>query len=185
MNTRRSAATFIVTMLVLAACRGTDPTVEAPNGADASAPTPAPSAEPLPDLEVDDFAGEPVSLAAYTGTPLVVNFWASWCPPCIAEMPDIESVHQLSDGRVTFVGINTQDTEDQAAQLVEQTGVTYDLVRDPDAELFQAFGVFAMPTTFYVDATGDIVGRHAGLLTRDTLLDDLVQHLGVDVTADP
>jgi thiol-disulfide isomerase/thioredoxin len=180
-------ATFVATALVLAACAGGDSTVDIPDEAgDTGADDPAAAVGwSLPDLEVDSFEGEPVSLSDYTGTPLVVNFWASWCPPCIAEMPDLEAVHQLADGRVTFVGINTQDTQERAGELVQQTGVTYDLVRDPDAALFQAFGVFAMPTTFYVDAAGNVVARHSGLLTRDALLDDLHGHLGVDVTADP
>jgi cytochrome c biogenesis protein CcmG, thiol:disulfide interchange protein DsbE len=182
----RVIATSIAAALLLTACAGGDPTVEVPDEPEeADAGAPAAVGPSLPDLEVDHFGGEPVSLADYSGTPLVVNFWASWCPPCIAEMPDLEAVHQLVDGRVTFVGINTQDTQERAGELVEQTGVTYDLVRDPDAELFQAFGVFAMPTTFYVDASGSIVARHSGLLTRDALLDDLGRHLGVDVTADP
>jgi thiol-disulfide isomerase/thioredoxin len=175
---------LVATTLTLAACSGDDRNAETPDAAaGSSTPTPAP-ADPLPDLEVDDFTGERSSLTDYTGAPLVVNFWASWCPPCVAEMPDLEAVSQLADGQVTFVGVNTQDTQERAAELVAQTGVTYDLLRDPDAELFRAFGVFAMPTTFYVDATGDIVGRHAGLLTRDALIDDLARHLDVDVTAD-
>jgi cytochrome c biogenesis protein CcmG, thiol:disulfide interchange protein DsbE len=184
--TGRVTVMSVAAALLLAACAGSEQTAEvsedaAPAGADAPAVA---VRDPLPAMEVVDFDGEQISLADYTGTPLVVNFWASWCPPCIAEMPDLEAVSQLADGRVAFVGVNTQDTQDRAEELAERTGVTYDLVRDPDAELFQAFGVFAMPTTFYVDATGDIVGRHSGLLTRDALVDDLARHLDVDVTAD-
>jgi cytochrome c biogenesis protein CcmG, thiol:disulfide interchange protein DsbE len=184
----RTATTFTVVALVLAACAGTDPTVEVPDASvdtAVEAPTGADGDERLPDVEVEDFAGERVSLTDLSGGPLVVNFWASWCPPCIAEMPDLEAVNQLADGRIRFVGINTQDTEERAAQLVEQTGVTYDLLRDPDGRLFQVFGVFGMPSTFYVDADGVIVGRHTGLLTRDTLVGDLARHLEIDVTADP
>jgi thiol-disulfide isomerase/thioredoxin len=181
----RVTAMTLAAALLLAAC-GSDPTAEVEDGAaDADAGAPAAAGPSVPDLEVDDFAGEPVSLADHRGSPLVVNFWASWCPPCIAEMPDLEAVHQLADGRVTFVGINTQDTEQRAGELVQRTGVTYDLMRDPAAELFQAFEVFAMPTTFYVDAAGSIVARHSGLLTRDALIDDIDRHLGLDVTADP
>jgi thiol-disulfide isomerase/thioredoxin len=186
-RSRSSAGAILASAVFLAACAGGDPTVAVPDDAGETgveAPE-ASAAEPIPALPVEDFAGEQVTLTDYAGAPLVVNFWASWCPPCIAEMPDLEAVSRLAEGEVTFVGVNTQDTEERAAQLVEQTGVTYDLVRDPAAELFQAFGVFAMPTTFYVDASGDIVGRHSGLLTRDALIDDLDRHLDVDVTADP
>lgn len=95
-------------------------------------------------------------------------------------MPDLEAVHQAFSDEVTFIGINTQDTAEQAEALVDETGVSYPLLRDPDGELFQAFEVFGMPSTFYVDADGTIVDRHTGLLTRDALVDDIRDHLGVD-----
>lgn len=96
-------------------------------------------------------------------------------------MPDLEAVHQLTDGQVTFVGVNTQDTPDRAEALTGETGVTYDLVRDPDGALFQAFGGFGMPRPSTWTATATSSLRHTGLLTREAMLDDLREHLGVDV----
>lgn len=179
----RGTALLVAAALMLTACGGSDPGADSPGDGDPSAeaaPSPAPGPE-VPDIEIDAFDGDTVSLADYAGGPLLVNFWASWCPPCVAEMPDLEAVHELAADQVTFVGVNTQDTPDRAAELVDETGVTYDLVRDPDGQLFQAFGVFGMPSTFYVDADGVVVGRHTGLLTRDALLDDLREHLGIDL----
>lgn len=180
----RLAALATVAALALAACGGGPPGSAPPGGGAGSVagPTPA-SGEPVPGALVEAFDGSSVSLTDYSGTPLVVNFWASWCPPCIAEMPDLESVHQQVSDRVSFVGVNTQDTIENATRLVAETGVTYDLVRDPDAELFRGFEVFGMPSTFYVDADGIIVGRHTGVLTRDALFDGLREHLGVDVAS--
>jgi cytochrome c biogenesis protein CcmG, thiol:disulfide interchange protein DsbE len=106
-------------------------------------------------------------MADFQGTPVVVNFWASWCPPCVAEMPDLETVHQEFADEVAFLGINTQDSPDAAAELVEQTGVTYDLARDPDGALFRAFRGIGMPTTLFVSAEGEIVERHTGILTLE------------------
>lgn len=178
----RLVALATVAALALAACGGGPQDAES-SGAGAGSvtgPTPA-SGEPVPGVLVEAFDGSTVSLTDYAGTPMVVNFWASWCPPCVAEMPDLESVHQQAGDRVAFVGVNTQDTIENATRLADETGVTYDLVRDPDTELFRGFGVFGMPSTFYVDADGIIVERHTGLLTRDALVDDLREHLGVDV----
>jgi hypothetical protein len=90
-----------------------------------------------------------------------------------------------ADRQVTFVGVNTQDTPHSAEALAGETGVTYHLVRDPDGALFEAFGGIGMPATFYVDPDGDIVGRHTGLLTREAVLDDLREHLGVDAGPSP
>ncbi len=179
MPVRRATATAIGLALLLAACGGD----QAPDAASSPPPpgaTEDTSAQRVPDAEVETFDGATTTLADHADIPMVVNFWASWCPPCIAEMPDLEAVHQAVAGQVAFVGVNTQDTPDAAAQMVEETGVTYDLVRDPDGALFRAFEVFGMPSTFYVDADGVIVGRHTGLITRDDLLADLVDHFEVE-----
>jgi cytochrome c biogenesis protein CcmG, thiol:disulfide interchange protein DsbE len=125
------------------------------------------SGDPAPELSFEMFDGSTASMADYEGRPVVVNFWASWCPPCVAEMPDLETVHQEFADEVAFLGINTQDTPDAATDLAERTGVTYDLAHDPDGQLFQAFGGFGMPTTLFVSADGLITERHTGILTLD------------------
>lgn len=131
----------------------------------------------VPDLSYETFDGGRASLADLAGEPAVVNFWASWCPPCVAEMPDFERVHLDVADEVRFVGINTQDRLPEAQRLVEETGVTYDLGLDPDGELFREFGVVSMPSTFFVTAEGTIAHRHAGLLTEAQLRELIDEHL--------
>jgi cytochrome c biogenesis protein CcmG, thiol:disulfide interchange protein DsbE len=132
---------------------------------------------PVPDREFETFEGEVTSLPELAGEPIVVNFWASWCAPCIAEMPDFETVHRDLEGRARFLGLNTQDDRAAADDLVEQTGVTYDLALDPDGDLFRDFEVFAMPSTYFVDRDGIIVHRHGGLATEGQLRDLIDEHL--------
>jgi cytochrome c biogenesis protein CcmG, thiol:disulfide interchange protein DsbE len=160
---RRHAVTGLLLAMVLAACSG---------GEDIAA-----SGPPAPDRPFETFDGETTSLPELEGTPVVVNFWASWCAPCIAEMPDFEAVHQDLGDRVRFLGLNTQDERAAADELVEQTGVTYDLALDPDGDLFRDFGVFAMPTTVFVDAAGRVAHRHSGLATQQQLRDLIDEHL--------
>lgn len=181
MHAQRAAVMAAGFAVFLAACSGgQDPdavsSTTPPTAQDEDA-----SVQRVPDVEVETFDGATTTLADHADIPMVVNFWASWCPPCVAEMPDLEAVHQATAGQVAFVGVNTQDSPDAAARLVEETGVSYDLVRDPDGGLFRALEVFGMPSTFYVDADGVIVGRHTGLITRDDLLADLVEHFDVEV----
>ncbi|MBA2338594.1 MAG: TlpA family protein disulfide reductase, partial [Acidimicrobiia bacterium] len=99
----------------------------------------------------------------------VLNFWASWCPPCLAEMPDFEEVHQQLKGEVAFLGLNLQDDLAAAQRLADQTGVTYPLAADPEGAIFRRFGGIAMPTTVLIDADGEVVEVHAGVIFADDL----------------
>ena len=167
MRPARRNALGIAALLFLSACSG---------GGEQAAPGPA--GPPAPDRTFATTDGGELSLADLRGEPLVVNFWASWCPPCVAEMPDLERVHADRGDEVRFIGINTQDDLADAQALAEQTGVTYELGLDPDGALFSDFEVVAMPSTFFIDAAGGIVHRHAGLMTEQQLRDLIDEHLG-------
>lgn len=127
--------------------------------------------EPAPDVAMTDFDGKRFELADYRGTPLVVNFWASWCPSCVAEMPDFEKVHRAVGGKVEFLGINHSDAPESAERLAKDTGVTYRLARDQQGEVFQAFGALGMPTTVFIDADGNVIDLVVGQLTAEGLMD--------------
>lgn len=128
-----------------------------------------------PMIGFERFNGERVQLRDWHGSPVVVNFWASWCPPCVAEMRDaFEPLHQQLGDRIVVLGVAMQDTPAAAQDVVERTGVTYELAADPDGALFTAFGGFGMPTTVLVDTEGRVVAHHTGALTRREL-DGLVR----------
>ena len=137
-------------------------------------------ATPLPDTPLLAFHDDgEVRLSSYLGRPLVVNFWATWCPPCVAEMPDFENVASDLRDEVAFVGVNAQDNHEQAQRFVAELGITYDLVRDPTASYFREVRGFGWPTTLPVDETGIIRYRHTGPLHEEQLRELLATHLGV------
>ena len=111
----------------------------------------------------------------------MVNFFASWCAPCVAEMPDLEEVFQDVKAEVDFLGFNVDDRREDAEQLLERTGVTYTIAVDPGSEIHLAFLGFAMPTTVLIDADGNIARSHIGAITGDTLREFIAEDFGVTV----
>jgi cytochrome c biogenesis protein CcmG/thiol:disulfide interchange protein DsbE len=114
-----------------------------------------------------------------TGAPVVVNFFASWCVPCVEEMPAIEAVHQSLGDRVTFVGLANQDRDEDALATVDATGVTYATYGDPDASAITYFGGLSMPTTVFIAADGTVVDVNNGPLTEAELRAKITDVLGV------
>jgi thiol-disulfide isomerase/thioredoxin len=112
-------------------------------------------------------------------TPLVVNFFASWCVPCIDEMPAFERVNQSLGGQVTFIGMANRDAPEDALATVQSTGVTYPTFDDPDASALTYFGGLSMPTTVFIDASGEVVDVNSGALTEAELRAKITDLFGV------
>jgi thiol-disulfide isomerase/thioredoxin len=115
-----------------------------------------------------------------TGAPMVVNFFAPWCAPCVDEMPAFERVHQDVGDEVTFIGLAVPPDLDGAVDTVAATGVTYPTYADSldDALLF--FEGINMPTTVFLGADGEVLHVNTGPLTEDELRAELADRFGTD-----
>ena len=153
----------------------------------------APSAAPTSDSEQTNgqppsssaprrftyFDGTAGSLQDFLGTPLVVNFWASWCSPCIVEMPGFEAVYQELKGQVAFLGLNVDDGRKDALALIERTGVTYPVAQDNGNAIMSALGGASMPTTALIAPDGETAAIRSGRLRVKELRSLIEEHLGV------
>ncbi len=119
--------------------------------------------------------GSEASLAQLSGTPLVVNMWATWCPPCVKEMPAFDEVAAATSG-VKVIGINVGDTSEAAAAFAGDLGVHYDQYTDPDGKLSAALSVTGLPATAFIAADGTIVEVHQGAYTAAQLQDAISRH---------
>jgi thiol-disulfide isomerase/thioredoxin len=119
-----------------------------------------------PDVAFTRFDGSTAKLSDYRGQKLVVNFFASTCIPCKKEMPALQRVHERLGDDVTFIGIAVQDDPEAAQDLIDTTGVSYDLGQDPQGTLFQGFGGVVLPVTAFVAEDGTVMDLHAGKLTE-------------------
>lgn len=120
-----------------------------------------------------------VDYASYSDRPLVINFFASWCPSCIAEMPDFERVHRTLGGDVTILGVSQNDPRSASIDLANRTGITYLTAIDEKGEFFRAVGGIGMPTTVFVRPGGEIAEVWVGALDAGALQDLVAEHFGV------
>ena len=126
-----------------------------------------------PDFTVLDADGAEVKLSDHVGSPIVLNFWASWCSPCKSEMPDFNDAWEELEGQVQFLMVNMTDgsreTLDTAKSYVEEQGFSFPVFFDTKSEAAVAYGAYSLPTTYFIDADGYVVARAIGAIDRDTL----------------
>jgi len=166
-----------VSLLMMAGCNDAGDS-EAPLGTEAMAvggltQQGAPS---LPDLQLATLNNSPISLRSYAGQPVVLNLWATWCPPCRREMPVLEQA-QAAFPDVAFVLVNQGESAQQAQAFLESEGLALmDVLLDPSSETMQALRTGGLPTTFFFDAEGQLVDLHLGEITMADLKGKISNH---------
>ena len=136
-----------------------------------------PTATPLPTIAAMRLDGTPVSTASLAGRPLVINLWATWCPPCRREMPMlIEAASRRSD--VTFLLLNQREAEGVVRRYLDRNDLSAThIALDPDGEAGRQLRAPGLPTTIFVSADGLVRGTHSGEISR-AALDDQLEKLG-------
>ena len=126
-----------------------------------------------PDFTVYDKDGNPVKLADYIGKPIVLNCWASWCGPCQSEMPDFEEMYKAMGEDIQFLMVNMTDgsreTVEIAAGFIQEKGYTFPVFYDTDQDVAVSYGVYSLPTTFFINAQGYAVAQATGAIDSATL----------------
>lgn len=126
-----------------------------------------------PDFTVLDIDGNEVSLSDFSGKPLVLNFWATWCGPCRSEFPAYEDAYREFGEDAAFVMINLtdgqQDTVDSVKTFVSDNGYTFPVYFDTSLDAAMSYGAFSIPLSVFVDTDGAVVAAHRGAMTKDTL----------------
>ncbi|MEZ4357921.1 MAG: TlpA disulfide reductase family protein [Eubacteriales bacterium] len=130
-----------------------------------------------PDFSVQDVNGDKVNLSDYFGKPIVLNFWASWCPSCVKEMPHFDEVYSEVKDEVEFIMVDSVDgqreTVSTGKQFISEKGYLFPIYFDVTGEASYIYGVSSIPATVFIDKDGNVASAFVGAISEEKLLNGI------------
>lgn len=179
-------AVLALSGFLLAACGDATPTATGPSGqitpaitiapgSDSTYEPPRPASEQIrigslaPDFTLNTPNNRTIKLSQFRGKPVLINFWATWCPPCEAELPLLEQTYQANQNKLVILGVNMREDADTVSARVEKAGLKYPVVLDSNGDVTNRYQVRVFPTSLFVDKNGIIQRITLGPLSGDTI----------------
>lgn len=126
--------------------------------------------KPALDFKLKDLNGKDVSLSDYKGKKVFLNFWASWCPPCKAEMPDIEKLYEeTKDSDLVILAVNVGESKSEVTSFLNDNKYSFPVLLDSDQNITNQYNIKGIPTSFFIDKEGNIVSSKVGGMSLDEM----------------
>jgi thiol-disulfide isomerase/thioredoxin len=158
-------AAVVVALVVVVGLQLLDREPE-PSGDPGAGPFPG---NPAPDFTLEDLDGNEVSLTSLRGKAVYLNFWATWCPPCVKEMPSVQEVYDKYGDRVAIYAVNVGESRAVVSEFLEENGYTLAVLLDEDKVVAHRYLVRGIPTNIFIDPRGVIVERVTGAMTTSQM----------------
>jgi thiol-disulfide isomerase/thioredoxin len=139
--------------------------------------------DPAPDIKLATLDGKQLTIASLQGKVVFLNFWATWCGPCRAEIPDLIALQDRYKGRLQIIGLNVDDEEVDIQKYVDETGINYPVAMTSNDVRIQFGGIPALPTSFVLDTAGRVVQKHVGLWNPTVYETEIRALLGMPILA--
>lgn len=118
------------------------------------------------DFTLRDLDGNDVALSDFAGQPVAVNFWATWCAPCRLEMPELQNAYEVyQDQDLVILAVNAQEQEQHVRDFFDELGFTFTPLLDSDGQVGKAYGALGLPSTYFIDGSGEVTAVHRGILS--------------------
>jgi len=120
---------------------------------------------PALDFTLTSLEGSPVSLSQFSGQPVVINYWATWCPPCRTEMPHLIEAYEQEEGRIVFLAISVDEPAATVRRFAQEHRIPFTILLDEGGKVASDYGVNGIPVTFFIGRDGEIVVRYVGQMS--------------------
>jgi cytochrome c biogenesis protein CcmG, thiol:disulfide interchange protein DsbE len=126
-----------------------------------------------PDFELKTLDGKSIRLSELQGKKVILNFWATWCPPCQAEMPEMQNFYEKynKDVEVLAVNLTSQDSRDKVDSFIKEYGLTFPVVLDEEGDVLKLYKISPIPTSYIIDSEGIIRDKYVGPMTYDQMVE--------------
>lgn len=116
-----------------------------------------------PDFALEDLSGKRISLRSLRGRVVFLNFWATWCVPCRQEMPSMEKLHRELMGQgLEVVAVNFRESKTEVSKFFDELGLTFTALLDQDGKVFEEYGAWSLPLSYFINRRGEFVGKAIG-----------------------
>lgn len=122
-----------------------------------------------PTFNLESISGEVIRLNQFHGKPVIINFWATWCTPCVVEMPNIQKIYEEYDYKFEVLAVNAGESKHTVEEFAKGIGIDFVVLLDPDYDIQTRYRIHGYPTTFILDSDGIIRAKHIGMLGESQL----------------
>ena len=122
-----------------------------------------------PNFELKTLTGKTVKLSSFKGKKVMLNFWATWCPPCKAEMPEMEQFYKQPNNDVVILAVNI-DSQNDVKGFADKNGITFPILMDTDNQVNSIYQIISIPTTYFIDRNGVIKNKYTGSMKLDMMI---------------
>ena len=157
MNKSIFLTAFLAIILLLTSCSNTTPPMPKLDGT-----------EPVPHISLPTPNGDTLSVDSFHGKVVFINFWGTYCPPCVAELPELQQLYdELKDDDLVIIGLNAEEKPEKVKTFIEKNHITFPIIISDDATINAIFGLKHMPTTWFVDRKGILRGKIEGQISKN------------------
>ncbi|MFC1928193.1 TlpA family protein disulfide reductase [Chloroflexota bacterium] len=158
-----------ILVLLLAGCSA---------GSEPSAPSVAREGGQTPGFQLQNLEGQTISLSKFQGRPVLINFWAVWCPPCRAEMPHLQQIYEEWSGKgLVLLTINMGDSPSQVKEFLQSNKLSLPVLFDTKGDVANKYNIVAIPTSFFIDKDGIIQEKVVGAFPNKSTIEDLLKKI--------